>query len=448
MNLYRPTFYPRQILQSTALRAARAAALVTTCLVGTIGMATAGASTLLAASPAMGTLTFTPASASFGSVELESRQTITVTITNTGSASVSISGTSVSGAEFSVTGLTTPKTLAAGASVTVTATFTPTSGGAASGTFNITSNALFGTVKYPLSGTGVASALTATPGSVWFGGVTVGTTNSQTIQLKNASSQTVLITRTSISLPGSQFHTSGLTLPLRLTAGATTHLNLAFTPSVTGYVMGSLTVSMGSPNVPLVIAISGNGIVAARAITATPTSLDFGSEMVGKTHLLTASLINTGNSGVTVSGITVSDADFTTSGGVDGVTLAAGQSATLNVIYEPKTASKQSGTVKISSNATNSPATITVTGTGVSATVHSVALTWGASSSTGIIGYYVYRSTTSGSGFAQLVASPLSGLQYTDGAVQSGTTYYYKVTTVNSAGQESTSTAEVKATIP
>ena len=105
--------------------------------------------------------------------------------------------------------------------------------------------------------------------------------------------------------------------------------------------------------------------------------------------------------------------------------------------------------MKISSNAANSPLTIVVAGTGVSGPAHSVSLSWGASSTSGIVGYYLYRSTTPvGSGFARLVASPLTALQYTDGSVQSGKTYYYEVTAVNSAGLESASTPEATAVIP
>ena len=298
------------------------------------------------------------------------------------------------------------------------------------------------------SAAAVTPELTATPGSVSFGSVPEGTTSSQTIQLKNTSTKSVTITGTSVSAAGSQYHESGMTLPLTLAPGAITYLHLALTPTISGALNGTLTVNVASPNVPLVIKISGSGIAATRSITATPTSLNFGSQAVGKSHLLTVSLKNTGNSGVTVSGITASNTDFTTSGGVSGATLAAGQSATLDVSFDPKTPTAQSGTVKISSNAVNSPLTIVVTGTGVSGTAHSVALTWGPSTSSGIVGYYMYRSTTAGSGFARLVASPLTGLQYTDGSVQSGTTYYYEVTAVNSAGQESPSTPEAVAVIP
>jgi hypothetical protein len=448
MKLYPFVFHPPLIHKKTALHVARAAIAATVFLLGMLGSATAGAPPLVTPTIAKGTLTFSPASGSLGSVGLESSHSITVTIKNTGQASVAISAKSVTGAEFSVTGLTAPKTLAAGASMTVTAKFAPTIAGAASGSFSITSNATNSAAKYLLSGTGVTPELTATPGSVSFGSVPKGTSNSQTIQLKNTSTKSVTITGTSISAAGSQYHESGLTLPLTLAPGAIAHLHLALTPTISGALNGNLAVNVASPNVPLVIKISGTGIAATRTITATPTSLNFGSEAVGKSHLLTVSLKNTGNSRVTVSGITASNTDFTTGGGVSGATLAAGQSATLDVSFDPKTATVQSGTVKISSNAANSPLTIVVTGTGVSGTAHSVALSWGASTSSGIVGYYLYRSTTPGSGFARLVASPRTGLQYTDGSVQSGTTYYYEVTAVNSAGQESPSTPEATAVIP
>lgn len=448
MNLYRFAFHLLQNHKKRPLHAARAAIAATTFVLGMLGSVTAGAPPLVTSTIAKGTLTFSPASGSLGSVGLESSHSITVTIKNTGTASVTISAKSVTGAEFSVTGLTIPKSLAVGASMTVAVKFAPTIAGVASGSFNITSNATNSAAKYLLSGTGVTPELTATPGSVSFGSVPAGTTDSQTIQLKNTSTKSVTITGTSISAAGSQYHESGMTLPLTLAPGAITHLHLALTPTISGALNGTLTVDVASPNVPLVIKISGSGITATRSITATPTSLNFGSQAVGKSHLVTVSLKNTGNSEVTVSGITASNPDFTTSGGVSGATLAAGQSATLDVSFDPKTPTAQSGTVKISSNAANSPLTIVVTGAGVSGTAHSVALTWGASTSSGIVGYYMYRSTTAGSGFARLVASPLTGLQYTDGSVQSGTTYYYEVTAVDSAGLESPSTPEATAVIP
>lgn len=397
---------------------------------------------------AKGTLTFTPALRSMGNIELGSSQSVVVTITNTGTAGVTISAESVTGAGFSASGITVPKTLAVGASMTVSVKFAPTTAGTVNGSLNITSNATNSTAQYPLSGTGISPVLSATPSTVSFGSVPAGTINSQTIQLKNTSSSNLTLTGTSISVAGGQFHTGGLTLPMTLAAGTSTRLQLYFAPTIQGVLSGTLTVNVASPNAPRVITISGTGVAATKTLSVTPTSLNFGSESVGISHQLTVSLKNTGNSAVTVSGIGVSNSSFATGGGVNGATLAAGQTATLDVIFNPTTAAAHSGSVNISSNATNSPVTVAVIGTGVAGITHSVLLSWGASSSSGIAGYYLYRSTTTGSGFARLVASPLSGLKYTDGSVQPGRTYYYQVTAVSSAGVESPRTPEVTAVIP
>ena len=77
---------------------------------------------------------------------------------------------------------------------------------------------------------------------------------------------------------------------------------------------------------------------------------------------------------------------------------------------------------------------------------HSVKLNWQASTSTGVTGYDVYRSTTSGGYYGLLGNS--SSLAYTDTSVQSGATYYYVVTAVNSAGLQSGYSNQVKTIIP
>jgi fibronectin type 3 domain-containing protein len=104
--------------------------------------------------------------------------------------------------------------------------------------------------------------------------------------------------------------------------------------------------------------------------------------------------------------------------------------------------------VSLVSNATNSPNLLAVTGTGVSSTTHSVSLSWLASSSSGVAGYYVYRSTVSGSSYTRITSSALSALKYTDGSVTSGKTYYYVVTAVTSSGTESAHSGQVDAIIP
>jgi fibronectin type 3 domain-containing protein len=76
-----------------------------------------------------------------------------------------------------------------------------------------------------------------------------------------------------------------------------------------------------------------------------------------------------------------------------------------------------------------------------------VALSWAASTSAGITGYYVYRAVETG-GYSRLVTSLVNELRYTDTAVAAGTTYKYAVTAVDTAGVESAYSAPVTVTVP
>jgi fibronectin type 3 domain-containing protein len=85
-----------------------------------------------------------------------------------------------------------------------------------------------------------------------------------------------------------------------------------------------------------------------------------------------------------------------------------------------------------------------------SPTAHSVALTWNAPPPIqgGVVtGYNVYRSTTAGGPYVP-IAFQVTATAYKDMLVTSGRTYYYVVTSVDSAGHESTHSEEVRAVIP
>ena len=80
---------------------------------------------------------------------------------------------------------------------------------------------------------------------------------------------------------------------------------------------------------------------------------------------------------------------------------------------------------------------------------HSVTLKWNAPVAKAggkIVGYNVYRSDTE-NGHYVAIARKVSALTYTDTQVQSAHTYYYRVTSMDAKGQESTA-ATTKATVP
>jgi len=78
---------------------------------------------------------------------------------------------------------------------------------------------------------------------------------------------------------------------------------------------------------------------------------------------------------------------------------------------------------------------------------HSVTLTWKASTSSNVAGYYVYRGSTSGGPYTRL-SSLLSSDSYVDGTVTAGQTYFYVTTAADSSGDESAYSNQVEAAIP
>ena len=74
----------------------------------------------------------------------------------------------------------------------------------------------------------------------------------------------------------------------------------------------------------------------------------------------------------------------------------------------------------------------------------SISLDWADNGEHDLASYSVYRSTTSGSGYAR-IASDLTTSAYTDAAVSDGVTHYYIVTAVDTAANESAYSAEVSA---
>jgi hypothetical protein len=96
-----------------------------------------------------------PISTTFGPDIVGSRTTFPVILRNTGTGSVTISQATVSGAAFSLSGLSLPYTLAPGKDTNFSVTFAPTAAGRVTGNVFIVSSA--GLINEPLAGTGIHS---------------------------------------------------------------------------------------------------------------------------------------------------------------------------------------------------------------------------------------------------------------------------------------------------
>src|SRR5271163_3916854 len=280
-----------------------------------------------------GQLTANPTSVSFGSVAVGGNGSQSMTLTNSGTASITISSASVSGSGFAIAGLSTPKTLSAGQSVGLSASFTPSSAGGASGSISFASNAPDSPLAITLSGTGTQAQIAAAPSSAAFGSVVVGNNNSQTIIISNGGNTGLTISQATVT--GTGFNTSGLSAPLTVAAGKTATFNAVFTPSTSGGVSGSVALVSNAPNSPLTIPLGGTGVATSLLLGANPTGLSFGNVNDGTTSSLSVALTNNGNANVTISGVNATGAGFSSSGVSAGTTLAPNQTTTLTVAFGP-----------------------------------------------------------------------------------------------------------------
>ena len=314
-------------------------------------------------------LTISAASLTFGDVTVNTPSTQPVTLTSTGTAPVTISSATLSGAGYTVSGVTFPVTLNPNQSMTLNVQFDPTAAGAATGQLTIQSNSSTNsTAVVNLSGTGTAELspqLTISAASLTFGDVTVNTASTQPVTL--TSTGTAPVTINSATLNGVGFTVSGATFPVTLNPTQSVTLNVQLDPATAGAATGQLTIqSNSSTNSTAVVNLSGTGTAAlSPQLTISAASLTFGDVTVNTASTLPVTLTSTGTAPVTINSATLGGTGFTVSGATFPVTLNPTQSVTLNVQFDPTTAGAATGQLTIQSNSsTNSTAVVNLSGTG------------------------------------------------------------------------------------
>jgi hypothetical protein len=114
---------------------------------------------------------------------------------------------------------------------------------------------------------------------------------------------------------------------------------------------------------------------SAPVVSLSSTSLTFGQQGMGTTSTAQAvTLSNTGNASLSISSITLSgtnSGDFAESGNCVS-TVAPGNNCTINVTFTPSAMGSRSASLVIADNASGSPQTVSLTGTGVAAPVVSL----------------------------------------------------------------------------
>jgi Bacterial Ig-like domain (group 3)/Beta-propeller repeat/Protein of unknown function (DUF1573) len=149
--------------------------------------------------------------------------------------------------------------------------------------------------------------------------------------------------------------------PGLIPAGGTCQLSITFTPATTGDRPGTVTITDNATGSPRVINLDGTGI--APVVAVSPTSLTFGSQNVDTTSAAqNVTLTNSGSGPLTISGITASS-NFVQTSNCPAM-LSASSSCTIQVNFSPSTTGSFSGSVTITDNASSSPQSVSLSGSG------------------------------------------------------------------------------------
>jgi len=324
----------------------------------------------------------------------------TVTVTNSGTTTATVSGVAVTG-DFGQTN--NCSSVPVNGSCVVTVTFKPTTGGTRTGTLTVTSNANNSPTTVGLSGTGIdastniAAGQPASASSVngpyvaanmtdpdastyWesangtfpqWGQVDLGQSYSIDKVVLRLPPSTAWGARTETlsllgSTDGSSFSTIVGSTGYNFDPNANNNtVTITFNATTARFVRANITANTGWPagqlsDFEVFPAVGGS---STATLSVTPTSLTFGNQALNTTsNAQTVTVNNTGSAAASVSSVTTTG-DFAQTN-TCGSSVAAGGSCTVSVTFTPTASGTRTGSLSITSNASNSPATVALTGTG------------------------------------------------------------------------------------
>jgi hypothetical protein len=392
-----------------------------------------------------GSLGLSQSNLNFGKVVIGSSSGQAVTLKNDGGGVITITGIAASGTAFTVSGPQLPLHLVQGQSVTFQARFAPPSVGETSGNLQITETQT-STPQFSGAAGSATPTTTTVRKSILMAGTGVSAAPSITAQPASQNvlpgqSATFSVTASGASPLSYQWSKNGAAI-----AGATsaTYTTPATTVSENG---SQFTVAVSNSAGSVTSNAATLTVGGAGQLSASATRLSYGNVAVGSSSSQAVTLTNTGNTSVSISNVSLNGAGLSTSGVSSGLILAAGNWAVLHVTFAPSAAGTLSGSVTVTSNATDSAVTIAVAGAAVPPASHAVTLSL-APNSSNVSGYNVYRSSTSGGPYTKLNSPLVTITTYVDSTVVASQTYYYVGTSVDSSGNETTYSDQVTATIP
>jgi trimeric autotransporter adhesin len=202
-------------------------------------------------------------------------------------------------------------------------------------------------------------SFTTSQGSLTFPATQVGNASAtQAVTLTNTGTATIHIIGTQT--------TPDFTITsncAQLLAGGTCTLTAAFTPQTTGQRIGAFEITSDSSTSLDFISLLGTATPAN--LVFSPTSLDFGTILVGSTSTLPIQITNVSAAPAVFNGI-LATGDYTTSGTcpTPGNVLAPSANCTIQIAFTPTQPGTRTGTLSVNTSLTTLPLTAALTGIG------------------------------------------------------------------------------------
>jgi Abnormal spindle-like microcephaly-assoc'd, ASPM-SPD-2-Hydin/Beta-propeller repeat len=203
------------------------------------------------------------------------------------------------------------------------------------------------------------------PGDSFFTG-TLGSSTQETIKVTDCGDAPLIISNIQISGAGFSLP-SPTTCAVTIAPGGSCSFPLTFDPTVANNSYGTLTFSSNATVAQTILPITGDAMLSTGpAVTLSSESQDFGSVPIGSTSSQRmVTVMNVGNAPLTVTSVTTSG-EFAQTNNCN-TSVLQNEDCTIVLTFSPTAGGTQTGSLTITSNATGSPQTVSLTGVGVAA---------------------------------------------------------------------------------
>lgn len=287
-------------------------------------------------------LALSSASLDLGGVIPGTTGTASFTVTNNGQAARSVSSVSSSNALFSA--IPASFSLAAGASQAMTVSFQPSALGAQSATLTLTStDPDEPAANVSLSGLGGDPEITVTAPDLTLPTIALG--DSSTLSFTIGNSGDAALSVTSITSTNSEFSVSPSTATIAV--GQSASFTVKFVPTSAGTRTTTITINSNDQD-EAASTLEFSGVCRAPDINLNAASTQFPTVPPGSSSSLSFSIVNSGDTTLSVTSVTSSSPEFNVS--PSSASLSPGQSASITVTFAPGSAGNRTATITVNSN--------------------------------------------------------------------------------------------------